>query len=184
MVYGMAQRHSGELGIESTPGQGTLVRLTFPASAGAGSPIAPAASADLRPLARLRILIIDDDPILLRSLRDVLEGDGHQVTAAPNGIAGVDAFTTERQDGAGFDAVITDLGMPGMDGRRVAAAIKLHAPETPILLLTGWGERLRAEEEVIPHIDCILSKPPKLREVRTALAQWCGTEAQRKAAGG
>jgi CheY-like chemotaxis protein len=66
--------------------------------------------------------------------------------------------------------------MPGMDGRRVAAAIKQAAPQTPIILLTGWGERLKAEEEMPPHIDHILSKPPKLAELRAALAIFCGEE--------
>lgn len=181
-VYGMVQRHGGDLTIESALGEGTVIRLIFPAAGASDSASAPAAAADARPRARLRILIIDDDPILLGSLRDVLEGDGHRVVAAANGIAGVDAFTTDLQGGVGFDAVITDLGMPGMDGRRVAAAIKQHTPETPVLLLTGWGERLRAEEDIPEHVDTILSKPPALREVRAALAQWCGTEAGRKPA--
>jgi signal transduction histidine kinase/CheY-like chemotaxis protein len=175
MVYGAAQRHGGELVIESSPGAGTLVRLRLPVAAVSTS-AATAVVTDVRPRARLRLLIIDDDPILLRSLREVLEGDGHVVAAAPNGIAGVDAFSTALKDDCGFDAVITDLGMPGMDGRRVAAAIKQAAPDTPIILLTGWGERLKADGESSPHIDHILSKPPKLAELRGALAAVCGEE--------
>jgi signal transduction histidine kinase/ActR/RegA family two-component response regulator len=183
MVYGAVQRHGGEVAIESAPGEGALVRLTFPLAAASGG-AAASVEGEMRPRARLRLLIIDDDPILMRSLRDVLEGDGHVVAAASNGIAGVDAFNEALGRGAPFDAVITDLGMPGMDGRRVAASIKQNAPDSPVILLTGWGERLRAEEDIPEHIDCILSKPPKLREIRAALAQCCGAETAARTARG
>jgi CheY-like chemotaxis protein len=78
--------------------------------------------------------------------------------------------------------VITDLGMPGVDGRRVASAIKHASPDTPVILLTGWGERLRAEEEMVPHVDQILGKPPKLSEIRAVLAICCGEEVAANAA--
>ena len=119
----------------------------------------------------MRLLIIDDDPILLRTLRDVLETDGHVVTSAADGAAGIAAFQQAHASERSFDAVITDLGMPRIDGRRVAEAIKVSSPSTPVLLLTGWGERLKSEEENPPHVDCVLSKPPKLRDLRLALAQ-------------
>jgi CheY-like chemotaxis protein len=67
--------------------------------------------------------------------------------------------------------VITDLGMPYVDGRRVAAAVKSASPETPVVLLTGWGQRLTAENLIPPHVDRVLNKPPRLRELRTALAE-------------
>jgi CheY-like chemotaxis protein len=121
-------------------------------------------------LPRLRLLIVDDDPILLRSLREVLEIDGHVVTSASGGADGIAAFAEARASGRSFDAVITDLGMPAVDGRRVAASIKGQSPSTPVILLTGWGERLRAEEEQTPNVDTVLSKPPKMRDVRKALA--------------
>jgi signal transduction histidine kinase/ActR/RegA family two-component response regulator len=175
MVYGTVKRHGGNIEIESAPGEGTLVRMSFASVAAAQSAGAQAPS-EARPRARLRLLIVDDDPILLRSLRDVLEQDGHLVTAASEGAVGVAAFEDAHAQSKTFDAVITDLGMPGFDGKRVAAAIKQASPETPVILLTGWGERLRAEEESPPHVDQILSKPPKLAEIRAALAAWCGAE--------
>ena len=64
-----------------------------------------------------------------------------------------------------------------MDGRRVAAAVKAAASETPVVMLTGWGRRLVAEDEIPPNVDLVLSKPPKLREVRDALAQVCNGSA-------
>jgi CheY-like chemotaxis protein len=69
-----------------------------------------------------------------------------------------------------FDAVITDLGMPYVDGRRVAAAVKAASPDTPVFLLTGWGHRLVAEGDVPAEVDRVLNKPPKLRDLREALA--------------
>ena len=175
MVYGAVQRHGGDIEIESELGKGTSMRLSFAAGAGT-KPNTTGSLHDPRPRLRLKLLIIDDDPILLRSLRDVLEQDGQVVTVAGNGAEGAAMFGAKLAEGQPFDAVITDLGMPGMDGRRVAAAIKQASSETPVLLLTGWGERLKAEEEVPPHVDHILSKPPKLAELRAALAKVCGED--------
>lgn len=59
--------------------------------------------------------------------------------------------------------------MPGMDGREVARVVKQTSPETPVILLTGWGETLRREGSVPPHVDHLLSKPPKLSDLRAAL---------------
>jgi CheY-like chemotaxis protein len=118
----------------------------------------------------MRLLVVDDDPLLIKSLRDALEGDGHEVVAAMGGQAGIDAFRASREGGTPFAAVITDLGMPHVDGRRVSEAIKAMSPGTPVILLTGWGQRLVAEGDVPPHVDRVLNKPPKLRDLRAALA--------------
>jgi CheY-like chemotaxis protein len=61
--------------------------------------------------------------------------------------------------------------MPYVDGRAVAAAVKAMAPRTPVLLLTGWGQRLSTEQTVPEHVDRLLSKPPKLAELLAALAE-------------
>jgi CheY-like chemotaxis protein len=65
-----------------------------------------------------------------------------------------------------FDLVITDLGMPDVDGRSVAAAIKAASPDTPVVMLTGWGRRMQEEGECPPHVDHLLSKPPRLEALR------------------
>ncbi len=72
---------------------------------------------------------------------------------------------------APFDAVITDLGMPYVDGHKVADAVKTISPHTPVLLLTGWGKRLIADNETPPHVDAVLGKPPKVLELRAALGR-------------
>jgi CheY-like chemotaxis protein len=167
MVYGMVQRHGGEIEIDSEPGKGTAVRLSFPVAA-----VAPSAelTADV-PLESLRILIVDDDPLLLCSLQDTLEGEGHLIQVADGGQAGIDAFSIAERKAQPFDVVITDLGMPHIDGRAVAAAIKAVAPVTPVIMLTGWGYRLLAEKDLPPFVDRVLSKPPRLAELRAALGE-------------
>jgi CheY-like chemotaxis protein len=96
------------------------------------------------------------------------------VTAAAGGEAGILAFHAAKESTSPFEVVITDLGMPYVDGRKVAAAIKAAAPNVPVILLTGWGQRLVAEHDVPPHVDRVLNKPPKLRELRDALVACCG----------
>ncbi len=169
MVYGMVERHSAELDIESTVGKGTTLRLTFPVSEATEDQTArmPALVAPIR---RLSILLVDDDPLLIKSLRDVLEADGHAVTAADGGQSGIEMFTAALKRKTPFDVVITDLGMPYVDGRKVAAAVEAAAPDTPVILLTGWGKRLLSEDDIPPHVDRVLSKPPKIADLRGALA--------------
>jgi CheY-like chemotaxis protein len=170
MVYGVAQRHNANLEIESEPGKGTLVRMSFAAAAEAASPVS--AGTSTAPVAPMRILVVDDDPLLLKSLRDTLESEGHDVTAATSGQAGINAFVEAHAAGTPFPLVITDLGMPHVDGRKVAATIKASVPKTVVIMLTGWGRRLVAEGDVPAGVDQVLSKPPKLIELRAALAQF------------
>ena len=170
MVYGVAQRHGAEVEIDSAVGRGTTVRLSFPIPASAPA-LSAMAAAPQAPTSRLRILIVDDDPLMLKSLCDTLELDGHVVVTANGGQAGIDAFRAARVPAEAFDVVITDLGMPHVDGRKVARAVKEIGPATPVIMLTGWGQRLVADGEVPAHVDRVLNKPPRLEEVRAALAQ-------------
>jgi len=170
MVYGAIQRHSADIEIDSVVGQGTTVRLRFPLPSQVEQPTT-ATSVAASEVPPLRILIVDDDPLILKSLRDALQTDGHTVTTSDGGQAGIDKFLAALTDGDPFPVVITDLGMPYVDGRKVAGAIKTAAPATIVLLLTGWGQRLVADGDVPQHVDRILSKPPRIRELREALAR-------------
>jgi CheY-like chemotaxis protein len=118
-----------------------------------------------------RILVIDDDPLMLRSLRDVLEVDGHFIVTAEGGQAGIETFHSMHRQGQALDVVITDLGMPGTDGRQVALAIKELQPRLCVILLTGSGQRMASEGDMPPGVDRILNKPPRLGDLRAALAQ-------------
>jgi signal transduction histidine kinase/ActR/RegA family two-component response regulator len=170
MVYGIVQRHNAEIEIESAVGKGTTMRLSFPVPQTQDAGSRQRSTVFAIP-SRRRILIVDDDPLLIKSLRDALETDGHIVTTANGGQAGIETFQNAKAAGEVFDVVITDLGMPNVDGRRVAVAIKQASESTPVIMLTGWGQRLAAEGDVPPGVDRVLSKPPKLRDLREALAQ-------------
>src|SRR5690606_6645553 len=175
MVYGVMQRHEGSVEIDSSPGVGTTMRLVFhEAEVRAERPL-PVAPAVVR---GLHILLVDDDPILMRSLRETLELDAHTIITASNGGAGIELFRASLQPGARpLSLVITDLGMPNVDGRAVAAAIKQAAPQIPVILLTGWGERLLAEGQAVANVDRVIGKPPRLQVLRAALAELAGRAA-------
>jgi signal transduction histidine kinase/CheY-like chemotaxis protein len=175
MVYGVMRRHRADIEMESAVGHGTTVRLRFPVAVPNAAEAQFAAPEAMPP--RLRILSVDDDPLLIKSLRDALEADGHAVVTANGGQAGIDAFRLAEERDERFAVVITDLGMPYVDGRKVASAIKNDSPSTPVILLTGWGQRLVAEGDIPPHVDRVLNKPPKLRELRAALAELAGSAA-------
>jgi signal transduction histidine kinase/ActR/RegA family two-component response regulator len=179
-VYGVVRRHGAEIDIRSVQGRGTTVSLIFPV------PIAPEAPVATTPprrtqaaSERLRLLLVDDDTLFLKSLGDLLEADGHLVTETTGGQAAIDAFRAALQQRAPYSVVVTDLGMPYVDGRRVAAAVKEASPTTPVILLTGWGQRLMSDDDFPPNIDRVLTKPPKLRELRQTLAELCKPEVLR-----
>jgi len=94
---------------------------------------------------------------------------------ANGGQEGIDAFHAAQERDECFAVVITDLGMPYVDGRKVASAVKNESPSTPVILLTGCGQRLVAEGDIPPNVDRVLNKPPKLRELRAALAELAGS---------
>jgi CheY-like chemotaxis protein len=171
-VYGVVRRHGAEIDIRSVLGRGTTVSLIFPVPAASDTPSATPLRSHAAP-ERLRLLLVDDDPLFLKSLGDFLEADGHIVTEMSGGQAAIEAFRAAHQRREPFSAVITDLGMPYVDGRRVAGAIKEIAPSTPVILLTGWGQRLMADDDIPPNIDRVLTKPPKLRDLRQTLAELC-----------
>ncbi|HEU4778551.1 MAG TPA: PAS domain S-box protein [Steroidobacteraceae bacterium] len=168
MVFGMVQRHGGDFEIDSELGLGTTIRLLFPRAPTGMTASEQQTAVPPRPL---RLLLIDDDPLLLRSLRDALELDQHEVVTADGGQAGIDAFAHAVNSGTSFDAVITDLGMPYIDGRKVAARVRQLSGQVPIIMLTGWGHRLIATDDQPEHVTRVLSKPPKMAELRSTLAE-------------
>jgi signal transduction histidine kinase/ActR/RegA family two-component response regulator len=171
-VYGVVRRHGAEIDIRSVQGRGTTVSLVFPAPTHSAAPAVKQSRAQMVP-DRLRLLVVDDDPLFLKTMHDFLEADGHIVTETTGGQAAIEAFHAALQRNQPFSAVVTDLGMPYVDGRRVAGAVKQASPTTPVIMLTGWGQRLMADDDIPPNIDRVLTKPPKLRELRTTLAELC-----------
>jgi CheY-like chemotaxis protein len=87
-----------------------------------------------------KILVVDDNELLCRVARDILETDGYQVVAACDAIRALEAFETES-----FDAIVTDLRMPGMSGLELARLIRAKNPRFPVIMMTAYGP-VQAEE--------------------------------------
>lgn len=119
----------------------------------------------------MRVLLIDDDTLLLKALCMTLERDLHEVHAFDTGKEALAAFAASTAQGQPFDVVFTDLGMPDMDGREVAAAIKRLSPITPVAMLSGSGQAMREDGEMPPHVDLLIGKPPTAKSLREALLQ-------------
>lgn len=169
MVYGIMQRHGGSIEVDSVPRQGTTMRLCFPVIN--GLPVGEEELDLAGTVPALRILCIDDNPVLLHSLKELLESEGHTIVTAEVGQDGMQRFVEARAGDRPFHAVITDLGMPYMDGRQVAQAVKNESPETAVILLTGWGESLKAEHDIPAGVDYLVSKPPQIQALRKVLAK-------------
>jgi CheY-like chemotaxis protein len=120
-------------------------------------------------LAAQRILLVDDDPLILKALRMVLESDGHVVVTACGGAAGVTSVESASASGEPYSVVMTDLNMPSIDGHQVARAVKAIAPDTAVVLMSGAIDPLSIESGAPGTVDMILSKPPNRTELRMAL---------------
>jgi CheY-like chemotaxis protein len=107
-------------------------------------------------------------------LKEILEFEHHEVQVADGGRAGLDAFQDARNRNKPFDAVITDLGMPDVNGRQVAEKIKAASPRTTVIMLTGWGAMLQERGQEASLVDAILSKPPRPSELVQTLTRLAG----------
>ena len=166
-VYGMLQRHDGHLDIISSPGKGTSVCLYFKKSELIRQ--SSMVDDDVTDLPELKILCVDDDPVILESLFEMLSFDGHEVTTAENGSLAAEAFRESMLSGKAFELVITDLGMPETDGYELASQIKKMNPEVPVILLTGWDHQALDSDDAPEYIDRVLNKPPKMKYLRKAI---------------
>ena len=115
-----------------------------------------------------RILVVDDERGMREVLSTILGRAGHSVVTAADGQEALQFIGSDI-----FDVVITDLGMPHVDGRKVAGSVKKMSASTPVILLTGWGQRLTAEGDIPPHVDRVVNKPPRLEDLREALIRCC-----------
>jgi signal transduction histidine kinase/ActR/RegA family two-component response regulator len=171
MVYGMMERHKGWIEIETEQAKGTTIRLIFPRRkmVDLQTGTSPVTGAVER---RVRVLCVDDEPVLGDLLKHMLESRGHAVAFVNDGLTAVKTFREALQEGCPFDAVITDLNMPQMDGRQVTRMIKSVSPHTPVILLTGYGTICGSEEENSPTpVDGILGKPPRIDQLTRLLTQ-------------
>src|SRR5436309_3181481 len=164
LVNAIIERHRGTLAIESRPGAGTTIVMRFPP----GTPPAPDARGlqPAEPPRRLRILFVEDEPVVRKAISQQLLAVGHTVETADNGVEGLDKFMS-----GWFDLVITDRAMPEMGGDEVAATIARVAPDKPIIMLTGFGDLMDAKGEKPAGVRVILSKPVMMEQLTRAIAE-------------
>jgi signal transduction histidine kinase/CheY-like chemotaxis protein len=162
-VYGTMKAHGGSVEIRSQEGKGTRVLLRFPLLAEAPNPgPAPAPDpAEPAPVPR-RILVVDDDPIILETLPSTLEFLGSTVTRASRGQEALDLL----EGGLEVDLVILDNNMPGLSGIDTLLRLRVLCPDLPVILSTGFLAP-DVEEEVgrVPAV-WLLNKPYTLPAIR------------------
>ena len=107
----------------------------------------------------LKVLCIDDEPLLRDMMKQILENGGLNVEVADGGQAGLELFRKARQQSEPFDVVITDLGMPYVDGNQVSKAVKSESASTPIIMLTGWGTIMKEDGDLPTQVDgCFVNR--------------------------
>lgn len=81
----------------------------------------------------------------------------------------MEAFRAALSTDQAYETVITDLGMPDVDGHQVARAIKAESPGTPVVMLTGWGTAMKEDGETAPEVNALLGKPTRISELNELL---------------
>jgi CheY-like chemotaxis protein len=171
MVYGIIRRHGAEVDIESSVGEGTTFRFRLPAAPkkGAGA----AASGDSSSMPSLSVLLVEDDPEAMITFLEYLEGDGHRVETAVDGVDALEKFRAGH-----FDVVVSDVAMPKMSGDDLAGVVKEESPGTPVVLVSGFPDTFVRKGKGILSGDVLMSKPIAPGALREAIAR-----ALRKGAG-
>ncbi len=154
--YGIIRRHEGRVEVESEVGKGTTFRMNFPVVGesdtqrinDSGPLLASRADGSLR------ILVVDDEDYVRELLADILEREGCEVSLAGEGREALRLF-----DSADYDAVFTDVGLPGMSGWEVARAVRERDVHVALAVITGWGDTVTPEEQSEAQADWIVPKP-------------------------
>ena len=166
VAYGTVQRYGGTLTVESTEGQGTSVEVSLPTASATASFAKSSTGARNEPVVPLRILVIDDELQVRATLAEMLEEQGHSVTQAPGGREGLSYLGSNPEL---VDVVISDLGMPDMNGWDVAKGIQGRWPQLPVGLITGWGETEITREER-SRVNFVITKPFDKAVLRATMA--------------
>ncbi len=164
MVDGVAAQSGGAMRVTSRPSVGTRVEIWLPVgealSVAASSP--PGSTFD-DALGPYRVMVVDDDPLLVSSTAAMLEDLGHLVIEALSGARALDMLRL----GAKVDVVVTDHAMPGMTGSELARQIRQQWPSLPIILATGYAELPNGEDPGLPR----LAKPYRQSELAAQITK-------------
>jgi PAS domain S-box-containing protein len=161
MVHGFAEQSGGRLILRSRKGSGTTAELWLPVAKTVAQPVAPARAASAKTFRPLTILAVDDDAMVLMNTVAMLEDLGHTVFEAYSGKEALEILRSEDS----IDLVVTDQAMPKMTGTELAKAIKGEWPDIPVLLATGYADRVRGDDIGLPK----LTKPYLQRDLADAI---------------
>ena len=156
MVFGMARQSGGTVTIDSTPGEGTTVTIFLrlaPRARAAQAAERSAAPLDLEQLTGLKILVVDDEPIVREVVADMISDMGCTVITAEDGNRALELVRSETPA-----VVLLNFAMPGMDGAEVARKILADRPDTRIIFATGFA-RSDAIDAVVGDTAIVLRKP-------------------------
>jgi len=154
VVQGIVKTHHGAVAVKSKPGKGTVFEVLFPLTEADAQP--EDEKAEAFPTGNEKILFIDDEASILKLAKKRLEMQGYQVEAKNNP---VDALELFRSNPARFDLIITDMTMPKMTGDKLAQAILSVRPEMPIILCSGYSDRIDVEKAAALSIRKYIEKP-------------------------
>ena len=158
VAYGIIKRHNGTIHVDSVTGKGAAFIIKLTAFRKATQEQESTVMA-VEP-GKANVLVIDDQEDIRDLLTSILTRFNHNVVAAADGMAGVEAFQSGN-----YDIVLTDLGMPEMSGWEVAGRIKAIDPAVEVILITGWGVELDEDELKRKNVDSVISKPFSVRQI-------------------
>ena len=164
VAHGIVKSHGGAIVCVSEPGRGTTFRVFLPEAVAPGTQPAGERAPRSQPL-HARLLFVDDDENVVFVGRSVLEGLGHEVTTARDGLEALELF---RREPAAFDAAVVDELMPGMTGTQLATEIRRIRPGLPIVIASGNGLPAHARFEDEAGVS-YLAKPFEWKELDTVI---------------
>jgi PAS domain S-box-containing protein len=161
VVFGIIKSHGGAITVDSREGQGSTFDIFLPVYE------ERPAEEEKRLSGRLsggteRVLLVDDEPLVVDTLEKTLRSLGYRVTTSVSGTEALEMFSREPR---AFDLVITDQVMPGMTGMTLAGKMLEMRPDLPIILLTGFSETVSSEQAEQAGIRTFLIKPVAKREL-------------------
>ncbi|MCB2188698.1 MAG: PAS domain S-box protein [Deltaproteobacteria bacterium] len=168
-VHGIVKSHGGFIHCQSQPGQGTVFHIHFPAFAEGALPAASDLQTGAAPGGRETLLLVDDEPAILITGARLLEGAGYRVLQATSG---EEALAMYLRTGAGnIDLVITDLGMPGLSGLKLLAALRQLNPAAKLLVASGYAADDFVEKARAAGARAFVAKPFRKAEMLATIRQ-------------
>lgn len=161
VAYSIILQHNGRIAVESEEGKGTTFIIKLPFSKVKDKEDTP--NEEL-PAGKVKVLLIEDDEDLQGVLLEMLSQEGYEVKVGCSGTEGISFLKLEK-----YDLIITDLGISGMTGWDFASQAKEISPKTPVILVTGWGDEILAEEAKDLGVELVLSKPIKRDNLKRAV---------------